>query len=118
MIATVLRNYPAYRIEHFYQKSFLEGGVTYNQTIFLFKSADDEKFRDYKFQAGIHGVDIDADAEGGDKPKSKQTNEETFLFKDPADYEGLSDEEKQRETDAMQQHWSGFQLKTSPKPKE
>ena len=113
-----MQGYPAYRLEDFYRKSFLEGGLTYSQLVKLFdyqmKSLEDE----YRFHAAIHGIDLDESVEqstSSSRSKSTSGSESQFIFRDPAEYENMTDEEKTKATREMMTHWRGFSLKNTPK---
>lgn len=117
MIASVIRSYPSYRLEDFYRKSFLQGGITTNQLFFLFKSADTEKYDYYKFLGALQGIDIEETTkdQGQNERLPTSKEEEAFLFQDPAVYEVMTAEEREAKNKEMMEHWKGFQLKTSPK---
>lgn len=119
----MLRHYPSYRLADFYSKSFLDGGATYKQLITLFRYADEERYDNFKFHAAIHGIDLDAPpedetSESSDTPRvygAGQGAEERFLFKDPADYEKMTDEQRAKEDQKMKEHWGVFRIRSSPK---
>lgn len=111
-----MRRYPAYRLEDFYRKSYLDGGVTFDQLFFMFEDSDREEYEDRRFFAAIQGIDID-----DDKPRKSTNNsphitdpvhnngpEKQFLFKDPAEYDLMSEEQKAAETNKMKKFWEGF----------
>lgn len=113
-----MRHYPSYRLPDFYQKTFVQGGITRNQLLFLFDSADKERYEEHRFLAAIQGIDIDE----GKKDKKTTTqavdvnlNKDPFVFKAPEDYEHLSEEEKASMTQDMLKHWKNFSLHSSPK---
>lgn len=63
-----------------------------------------------KFQAAIHGVDIEKDSGKKDsqdkgkiteKTSEKKRSTENQLFRDPKEYEQMTAEERQRMTDQM-----------------
>ena len=60
----MLRHYPAYRLEDFYSKKFVDGGVTYAQLLFLYNEADDASYNKQKFLAALRGIDLDAENPG------------------------------------------------------
>jgi len=118
-VATVMRTYPTYRLEDFYRKSFIQGGLTLDQVVFLFESYDSSRYDDQRFMAAIHGIDMDAAEEDGVKPTAQQpvskalpkstTNvEKPFLFRDPADYANMSEDERAAETRKMMGFWKPF----------
>ena len=122
-MAYVLRHYSSYRLADFYTKSFRQGGITYKQLISLFRFADAERYDDMKFHAAIHGIDLDAPAKkettsGGKQPavySAAQSEEQRFMFKDPADYAAMSDEEREKEHHEMMKHWGAFRIRSTPK---
>ena len=115
----MLRHYPSYRLPDFFTKTFLQGGITRNQLMFLFDSADKERYEDHRFMAAIQGIDIEADSnsEKGSTPGSVDINleKESFAFRDPKDYEHLSEGERALMTTDMLEHWKKFSLHSSPK---
>jgi len=116
----VLRNYPAYRIEDFYVKSYREGGLTYQQFLFLHKSADDHLYNQNRFMAGIHGIDLEGTVSevktSAAGPKSSR--KDPVLFGDPADYAHLSEQERKDLTQKMLNHWKplGSKMLESKRP--
>lgn len=58
------------------------------------KHATDEERARVKIQAALSGVDID-------KAEAKRKEKESMLFKDPADYEKLTPEEREELTKKM-----------------
>lgn len=65
-----------------------------------------------KFEANMHGINIDK--------IEKETHEQStqhLLFDDPANYEKLSDEEKEIRTKQMMQYHKGWVRKTGLKGK-
>ncbi len=94
--------------------------MTRDQLLFLFKEADDERYQQLKYQAGLQGIDLE-----GEAPVSKLRNvgnissapvgEKKFIFRDPSDYDGMSDEEKEKLTQEMMAHWRTFDLHNSSK---
>ena len=114
----MLRHYPSFTLLDFFAKTFLQGGVTRNQLMFLFDSADKERYEDHRFLAAIQGIDIDGDdKEKRGTPQSIDTElkKEPFVFRDPKDYEHLSEEERDSMTQNMLRHWKKFSLHSSPK---
>jgi len=83
----------------------------------MFEAADKERYEEYKFQAGIHGVDIENGADSPeDKAKTKPVSKKgSMIFRAPEDYEGMTDQERQEETKRMMKHWKNFSLVGSPK---
>lgn len=87
-----------YRLEHFYQRSFKEGGVTFGQLLTLYEHAQKREIERYKFQAMMHG------AEPKDDPPpmiSSEKKDSPFMFGDPDDYKNMSPEGQKDLTDKM-----------------
>lgn len=85
--------------------------------MFLFDSADKERYEDHRFLAAIQGIDIDEGKKETSTPQSVDTElkKEPFVFRDPKDYEHLSQEERDSMTQDMLKHWKKFSLHSSPK---
>jgi hypothetical protein len=117
-----MRNYPTYRPEDFYVKSYREGGLTYPQFLFLHKAADEQAYNQNRFMAAIHGIDLDASAKdkGGSKTQPKTVSRPStqssspMLFGDPAQYEKMSQQEREELTQKMLKHWQPFGQKMAP----
>ncbi len=84
-----------YRLEHFYQRSFKEGGVTFGQLFVLFEHAQKREADRYKIQAMMHG------AETKDASPATATEAKPFMFGDPDDYKNLPPEEQKDLTNKM-----------------
>ena len=71
---------------------------------------------DMKFMAAVHGIDLDDKSDdpgitstSDDRPKSKPTAKSsagTLTFKDPAEYEKMSQAEREELTKQMMSHWT------------
>ena len=97
-IAAVCRWY-GYRLEDFYIKSFLQGGLTYNQIIGLYEYKLKEDEEHLRFQAAIHGAKL---KETGRAFSSEDNLNATVpMFGDPKEYESLSQEEREEMTKKM-----------------
>jgi len=116
IIAELCRGFPGYRIEHFYHKSFREGGVTYGQIGELYKQLLEIKWDELRQQAALQGVDLDKEVEKGGTgsdvpaPKGQPVSPSIGLFKDPKEYDGMSAEERETETKKMMatyRQWAG-----------
>lgn len=85
--------------------------------MFLFDSADKEQYDNQRFMAAIHGVDIEGDKEKTSASQSidVELEKEPFVFRDPKDYEHLSQDERGSITQGMLKHWKKFSLHSSPK---
>ena len=65
------------------------------------RHATDEERAQVKIQAAMRGIDVDKVAKEEEKKKS-------MLFRDPADYEHMSPEERQELTDRMMGKFKGI----------
>jgi len=65
------------------------------------RHASDEERAKVKMQAAFAGVDID-------KEEKKRKEKEQMLFRDPADYEQMSSEEREELTKKMMGKFKGF----------
>ena len=77
--------------------------------IYLYESAQEREYADFKIMAAMHGCKIDDNP----KPKSltdavRSNDTSAMLFRDPKEYEQLSDEEKAKLTLKMKTHWEGW----------
>jgi len=115
----VLRWYPGYRLEDFYRKSFVDGGVTKDQLLFMFESGDKERYSDQKFAAALQGVDLDGETgatPGSQPPKAAPVQKgDGMLFGSPEDYENMTQEEREAQTTQMMKHWRNFSLVNNPR---
>jgi len=93
----VIQAYPSYRLEHIYNKSFLEGGLTLGQIEALYEYHVERTLEEMRFQANIHGAKIE-----GDKGSSKEEDKsQTPIFKDPSAYENMTMEQRKELTEKM-----------------
>lgn len=65
----------------------------------LFEHCQKREYYTLKFQAGLQGVDLDKEL--GKAPSTRSSKESQFLFRDPKDYEHLSQEEREELTQKM-----------------
>lgn len=120
-----MRWYPGYRLDAFYLKTFLQGGVTYDQALFLFESGDSDRYNQQCFLAALQGVDLIASKdEGAQGAKSAKIpvvypeNSTNYSFQDPAVYAEMTKEEQTAETERMMKYWKNFSLHTSPRSRK
>jgi len=76
--------------------------------LFLFESADKAEYSRMRFEAGIHGVDLEGEVRKTTphtESPIKKTPKEPHLFGDPASYEHLSKEEREKLTQKMKSYW-------------
>ncbi len=115
-----MEKYPQYRFEHFFRFSYIEGGLTIQQVQALYETHCKRVYEERKFLAAINGVDVSGEGEkegtkssvNYDKIEKKQGMP---LFRDPSEYEDMSQEEKDKLTNnMMSQHkqWVGNLSKT------
>ena len=88
--------------------------------MFLFDSADKERYEDHRFLAAVNGIDIEENkeqkqGENHGSTHSIDTQKDPFAFQDPKDYEHLTEEERKTKTNKMLKHWKQFSLNNSPK---
>lgn len=92
----------SYKIIDFYEKSYLEGGPTLDQVIFLYEEIQNLKTREVELQAALHGVKFK-------KPLSNSpavVDPNVPVFRDPAEYEKMTPEQRERETQKLMAHTS------------
>jgi len=95
-VTHILESYPQYKLEDFYRKSFLEGGVTVGQIEVLYLHTLKRQMEKFKFEAAVHGVDLDKESS-----KSIPKKKSDFEFKSPEEYEKLPEEERKKLTEKM-----------------
>lgn len=103
-----------YRLEHFYKRSFKEGGVTFGQLLVLYEHAQKREIDRYKFQATLHG------AEPKDMPAVERKEARPFKFGDPEVYKNMPPEEQKNLTEQMMQahkQWARRPHSKHPKAK-
>ena len=111
-IVTEIIRETSYRLDDFYNKTYLKGGITLSQVGGLFSEIQKAKAVEYRFQASIHGVEIKDDV----IPQKQSDSKEPVipLFGNPEAYENLSEQEREELTTTMMnkhQSWSGNKLK-------
>ena len=84
--------------------------------MYLFDHARKKEIENLKFQALANGIEFKDSRD----QKSKKQSSEDLVFKDPKEYEHLSQEEKERLTKDMMQKFSPFaaNFNASKKPKK
>ena len=92
--------------------------MTFAQLELLYEKSQAREYNRFKLDAGMHGCKIE-DSPVSLKEAIKSSNEQSaMLFRDPKDYEKLSDEEKAKLTLRMQTYWGnwagGNQLSAQP----
>ena len=65
------------------------------------RHATDEERAQVKIQAAMRGIDVD-------KAEKEEKEKKSMLFRDPADYEKMSPEERQEQTDKMMGKFKGI----------
>lgn len=66
--------------------------------LILFEDYQDRQMQERRFQAGIHGINLDKEMKKIDKKKKEES---TFMFGDPKEYEKMSEEERKKKTEEM-----------------
>lgn len=72
--------------------------------IALYKGIQENKLKEWKFHAGVHGIDIDGKNTTSSTSTSStpvQSDPNVPLFGDPESYQSLSDEEREAQTQKM-----------------
>ncbi len=108
VITEIIRE-TSYKIDDFYLKSFLQGGITLRQANTLFTEIQKIKSEEFKVQAALQGVDIDKD-KAISSPTASSTKSPSMIFGDPNEYNSLSKDEAQNLTEKMMgkhKHWAG-----------
>jgi hypothetical protein len=91
---------PQYSLNHYFYLSFRDGGLTYSQIKGLYDTLGDRDYDRLVWEAALHGVDLKKTCPRTSSTKSS-TNHSDGLFQDPAAYEHLSVEERERQTAEM-----------------
>ena len=104
-ITYILEHYNQYTLAHFYKLSYRDGGLTMGQIITLHEHSAKRKNEYYKFLAAINGIDLDKE-NGNGNGNGNGNNElnipnNDMTFRDPSDYEHMSDQEKEELTKKM-----------------
>ncbi len=103
-----MMNFPQYKLENFFTKRYYQGGLHYFQIQAMFEHCSKEKLNEYKFFAGIQGIDlekhIDKQSSQYSSLDEQQKKQELPLFRDPSEYDDLSEEEKEELTKKMMGH--------------
>jgi len=112
IITEIIRE-TSYKLDDFYNKSFINGGITMEQTEALFIEIQKAKDVEFRFQASIHGVELKDD---GEKSQTQSDSKKPVipLFKDPETYKNMTDQEREDLTSNMvndHRSWSGNRLK-------
>jgi len=83
----------------------------------LYEHLQDIKHREFSIQAAFHGVQISSSKKG--KPNRQAAeNPKVPMFRDPKEYEAMSEVERKEETQRMMdlhKVWSGDALNKAPK---
>lgn len=116
-----MENFPQYKLRDFYNKHFYEGGLHIYQVQRMFEHTMERKYNDHRFHAAMQGIDLDKEMKKkGHKTQSEdlddqQKKQDLPLFRDPDEYDNLSDEEKERQTQEMKKkHQSWAQQGKNP----
>ena len=94
----------AYKIIDFYHRSYLEGGPTLQQVIALYEEIQEIKNREYKFQAAIHGAEFKKSSNSSHAVPDPNVP----VFKSPKEYEKMTPEQREKETQVLMAHCSKF----------
>lgn len=109
VVTAVIQEYPGYRLDAVYRRSFKDGGLTILQIHTLYDHITKRRLEDLKFQCRIHGIDPDANQSPSRKSSQSEANSNVPLFGDPSQYEHMSQEERDALTARMMgahKHWN------------
>lgn len=79
-------------------KSFREGGITIKQFNALFEQLQKIEYDKFKIQAKMQGIEFKDDKNGAGMT---DVDPAVPLFKDPSEYEGMTEEERESLTQKM-----------------
>jgi hypothetical protein len=98
-----MRYYPQYRFDDFFKKRYYEGGIHLYQVHRMYEHIMKDKNNEFKFHALIHGIDVDKKSKRSlnEDLDDQQNKQDLPLFRDPSEYDHLSDEERERITRKM-----------------
>ncbi len=101
-----MRDFPQFTFKNFFLQRYYEGGLCYSQIQELFEFCTKEKYNEYRFFAGIQGIDLDKHTGSTTESQSSRLDEQQKkqdipLFRDPSEYNSLSKEEKEELTAKM-----------------
>ena len=99
-------HYTQYTVQDVFYKSFKDGGLTYGQVQYLYEIAEGKTFDQMCFDAKLQGVDLRKLVKGA--PPGSRSNQGDEIFKDPAAYEDMSQEERDRLTEKMRNDLKGL----------
>ena len=109
VVTEILRE-TSYRLDDFYRKTYLDGGITMEQANGLYEEIQKVKENEYKLQASMHGIEM----KDGPVTQSDVDSQKVPLFGDPEAYKDMSEQEKENLTQKMlgkHKTWSGDKLK-------
>lgn len=110
-----MQYYPQYTLQHIFIFSFNKGGLTHGQFTSLFEHGIERENNKLRFAAAIQGIDLDKEVEeqgeGKKSPRregSQKGGNKEFLFKHPSEYENMTQEEREAETEKIMGKLKGF----------
>lgn len=102
-----MENFPQYKLADFFNKRYYQGGLHVFQVQLMFEHSMERKHNENRFLAGLQGIDLDKEM----KKKGHRTQSESLddqqqkqdlpLFKDPDEYDNMSQEERDKLTQQM-----------------
>jgi len=106
-----MESFPQYKLWDFYHKRYYQGGLHIFQVQLMFEHIMERKNNEYRFFAALQGIDLDKELKKkGQKTQSQdlddqQSKQDLPLFRDPEEYDNMSQEERDRLTqEMMSQH--------------
>lgn len=106
VVALFLRHYPQYTHFHIYHTPYPRGGLTLDQLFFLVEDAIKQKRDDTLTLAALHGCDVSKMLTQEEKQERSTVKEKVYnpnepLFGDPEMYKNMTEEERNKATEAM-----------------
>jgi hypothetical protein len=93
--------YVQYDLSHFYVKTLDEGGLTLGQFEYLYEEMQKDKTRRMKFEAALHGVNLDSEEFNEAIGETSKPAEKMPIFESLDKYKELSKEERENLTKEM-----------------
>ncbi len=99
-------NFSQYTLDNFYRKHYYEGGLHLDQIQLMYEHVTQQKYNDYKFFAGLSGIDLDKESKKQSQSsetalEKQQKQQDLPLFKDPNEYANCTQEELNEMTQKM-----------------
>ncbi len=90
----------------------MNGGLTFNQIVYMYESYGEERLNEFKMLGHLLGAEFKDDKNTIPKA-SGVTKEEQFVFRDPKDYEKMSEADRKELTSKMMERHRRWASKSS-----